>query len=281
MKFSERHGIIKAKDTIQVDYIDNDLRNGLWNAVQIFYLDKVESQYIHNSSYKKFLKNLWHNFFKLPLDTMDNWYGTTRFQIREWFFQWEWYEIYDFIEYISRIESPTQSDKFIEFCNILFERELSGYRFINGIIAPITSELEVKEIDNAIINSAKNALVGVKTHLENALRMISDRNSPDYRNSIKESISAVESISKVLSSDAKHSLGSALDKIKGKIKLHPALEKGFKQIYGYTSDTDGIRHALMEESTCDFEDAKYMLVSCSAFINYLIVKADKSGLKIE
>ena len=108
-----------------------------------------------------------------------------------------------------------------------------------------------------------------------------DRESPDYRNSIKESISAVESISKVLSTGSRDTLGGALDKIKGKIKLHPALEKGFKQIYGYTSDTDGIRHALMEEPTCDFEDAKYMLVSCSAFVNYLIVKADKAGIKLK
>jgi hypothetical protein len=281
MKFSERHGIIKAKDTIQVDYIDDDLKNGLWNAIQVFYLDKVDSDYISNSRYKGFFINLWHNFFKLPLDTMDNWYGTTRLKIRGWFFEWEWYEIYDFIEFISSVESPSQSDKFIEFCNNLFEKELSGYRFINGIIAPITNELEVKEIDRAIINSTNNSLVGVKTHIENALRMISDRESPDYRNSIKESISAVESISKVLSTGARDSLGGALDKIKGKIKLHPALEKGFKQIYGYTSDTDGIRHALMEESTCDLEDAKYILVSCSAFINYLIVKADKAGIKLK
>jgi len=260
MRFSERHGIIKAKDTIQVDYIDEDLLNGLWNAVQIFYLDNVDSEYISTSKYNRLFKKLWHNFFKLPLDTMDDWYGTTRLQIRKWFFQWEWYEVYDFIEYITKTESPSNSDKFIEFCNNLFEKELSGFRFINGIIAPITNELEIKEIDDAINNSTNNALIGAKTHIENALRMISDRESPDYRNSIKESISAVESISKVLSSSSKHSLGSALDKIKGKIKLHPALERGFKQIYGYTSDTDGIRHALMEESTCDFEDAKYMLV---------------------
>jgi hypothetical protein len=59
------------------------------------------------------------------------------------------------------------------------------------------------------------------------------------------------------------------------------LEKGFKQLYGYTSNSDGIRHALMEDHSCDFEDAKYMIVSSSAFINYLIVKADKSGLKLK
>lgn len=281
MKFSERIGIIKAKDTIQVDFIDDDLRNGLWNAIQINFLDKIGSRYISYSKYANFFNELWINHFKLPLDTMDDETTFLRTKIRDWFFQWDWYEIYDFIEYAANAESPASSDKFIEFCNEILERELSGYRFINGLIAPITSELEVSEIDIAIRKSSDNALVGVKTHLENALRLLSDRGSPDYRNSIKESISAVESISKVLSTGSNHSLSSALDNLKGKINLHPALEKGFKQIYGYTSDSDGIRHALMEESTCDFEDAKYMLVACSAFINYLMVKADKAGLEIK
>ena len=280
MKFSERQGIINAKDTLQIDFMDDGLRNGLWNAVKLYYFDKT-GDYIPESQYETFFNTLWHNYFKLPLDTMNNWAVTTKSEIRNWFFEWDWYEVYDFIEYITKINSPTNSNKFIEFCNKTLERDLSGYRFINGIIAPITSKLEIQEIDTALTNSSNTALVGVKTHLEDALRMLSDKESPDYRNSIKESISAVESIAKVLSSGAKHSLSSALDRIKGKIKLHSALEKGFKQIYGYTSDTDGIRHALMEESSCDFEDAKYMLVSCSAFINYLIVKADKSGITIE
>ena len=50
------------------------------------------------------------------------------------------------------------------------------------------------------------------------------------------------------------------------------------QLYGYTSDADGIRHALLDESDLDFEDAKFMLVSCSAFTNYLKGKAIKAGI---
>lgn len=41
-------------------------------------------------------------------------------------------------------------------------------------------------------------------------------------------------------------------------------------MYGYTSDTDGIRHDFGNDSQVYFEEAKYMLVSCSAFMNYLI-----------
>jgi HPt (histidine-containing phosphotransfer) domain-containing protein len=60
--------------------------------------------------------------------------------------------------------------------------------------------------------------------------------------------------------------------------IHHALKKGFSLIYGYTSDEGGIRHAMIGENKCDFDDAKYMLVSCSAFLNYLAGKASKAGL---
>jgi len=36
----------------------------------------------------------------------------------------------------------------------------------------------------------------------------------------------------------------------------------------------------MDEPTLDIEDATFMLVSCSAFVNYLVVKAQKAGIKV-
>jgi hypothetical protein len=60
--------------------------------------------------------------------------------------------------------------------------------------------------------------------------------------------------------------------------LHPALQQGFSQLYGYTNDADGIRHAMMEVSNLHFEDALYILVSCSAFISYLLATANRAGI---
>jgi hypothetical protein len=62
------------------------------------------------------------------------------------------------------------------------------------------------------------------------------------------------------------------------IPMHPSLKSAFQNLYGYTSDANGIRHALLEEANLDFEDAKFMLVSCSAFVNYLVAKASKAGI---
>ena len=74
-------------------------------------------------------------------------------------------------------------------------------------------------------------------------------------------------------------MGQVLKKLKeNNVKLHPALEKAYEAMYGYTSDKDGIRHSLSEESALGFEDAKFMLVSCSAFINLLIEKTAKANL---
>jgi hypothetical protein len=67
-------------------------------------------------------------------------------------------------------------------------------------------------------------------------------------------------------------LGGALKVLKLKIPIHPALEQGLLKIYGYTSDGDGIRHALTEEPNLDQEDAQFMMIVSSAFVNYLIAK---------
>jgi len=81
---------------------------------------------------------------------------------------------------------------------------------------------------------------------------------------------------KLLRKNKKVTLGDCLNKIKSKrhIKLHPALIEAFKKFYGYTSDAEGIRHPLLEEPALSYEDAKFMLVSCSAFVNYVITKAN-------
>jgi hypothetical protein len=119
----------------------------------------------------------------------------------------------------------------------------------------------------------------VQEHLATALNYLSDRTAPDYRNSIKESVSAVESLCNLITG-GKESLGEALKKVETAVPIHPALKKGFSAIYGYTSDAGGIRHALLDQPNLNFEDAKFMLVSCSAFINYLLAKAAKAGLSL-
>jgi len=256
--------------------MDDDLRIGLWNAFQIYYLDEVNGDWIQYSNFNYFFRIMWLSFFKLPLDNMDDSYRSTYNRIRKWFFDAEWYEVYDFIEFIASVNSPANQIGFKSFCNSMLEREFSAYRFLDNYIIEITDENELKEIEEAIEESSKSKFVGVSEHLKTALHMLSDRKTPDYRNSIKESISAVEAMCQIITGDHKAELGKALKVLEDSIDIHSALKKGFSALYGYTSDEGGIRHAMIDENSSQFEDAKYMLVSASAFINYLKVKYSKS-----
>jgi hypothetical protein len=280
--FSQRKGLKPVKSVMQVESMDDELRNGLWNALSLHYWDLIKPLdygYLLSGypNMNILFRLLWIYYFKKTLDSLDNYWPKTYEKLRQYFFSCQWNEVYDFIEFVAKsYPNEPANRKFKDYCNSILELELSAYRFVGPEMTRITSEEEIAEIEKAL----KAPLRPVTDHLKRALDLFADRKSPDYRNSIKESISAVEAICQLISGDAKAPLGQTLKVIKDKVGLHPALEKAFSCLYGYTSDAEGIRHALLEEPTLNFEDAKFMLVSCSAFINYLITKSSKAGIKL-
>jgi len=141
---------------------------------------------------------------------------------------------------------------------------------VSGELTEITSQIEIDAVESAANSPYQN----VRTHLKAALHLMNDKEHPDYRNSIKESISAVEAAAKNLTQNNKATLDDALIIIERDGKLHGALKKAFSALYGYTSDANGIRHALLEDSSLKKSDARFMLISCSAFVNYLLELAE-------
>lgn len=263
--------------------MDAELRVGLWNALGVYYWHHIGDTHptaATASTYELCLA-LWWDYFKEPLDTLGEYWFKVHGKLRQYFFDCEWYEVYDFVEFVAQ-NHPVEStnEDFMQVCNIVMERERSAFRFVGGQITEITSAEEIEEIEEAIESSSSPKLVG--DHLKSALTLLADRKTPDYRNSIKESISAVEAICNTVAGSSSATLGQALKALEKKntVELHPALKDGFIKLYGCTSDADGIRHALLKESNLDFEDAKFMLVSCSAFVNYLTTKSVKAGVEL-
>ncbi len=289
MKFSQRIGITPAYKDIQIASIDADLRNGLWNVLQTNILDKLSTYYVQRISglpFFVFANSLWANFLKLSTDSIPPYKSQIIEKIKYVYFAANWHEVYDLVEFSTKeIRNKHYEIDYLKLdseYNRILEREFSAYRFIDGILSPITNDHERVEIETALNNSGSfTHLSGCNIHLSQALKMLSDKVSPDYRNSIKESISAIESVAKIIAENKKDELGTALNVLKTKANINAGLVAGFKSIYGWTSNSDGIRHGLMDEPNCDFDDAKYMLVSSSAFINYLISKAHKAGIVLK
>ncbi len=276
MRFSERYGHKPAQRAMQIDSISPELRNGLWSLLKIYIWDHVYYSHAHggaflgeiNAEITRFCTALWLDYFKKPLDTLNSNWRTVQMELRGYFFSCEWWEVYDFVEFCAQNFPYRDRDGFIADCNGLLEREGSAYRFVNRLVTKITDETEIAEIDAAL----EIARGPVRTHLYRALELLSDKKSPDYRNSIKESISGVESLVFQVVGE-KGTLGQLIKKMEDEIGLHPALKSAFSNLYGYTSDQDGIRHAIMELKDLSFEDAKFFLVVCSAFTNFVESKA--------
>lgn len=271
-KFSERYKFKEPRDTFQINHIDNELRNRLWNQVQIYFFDtiKLDTMYRSYIQFQKdsdFFSRLYDEYFKSH-EKIRTQLSTLNDDVKSRFFNYNWFEIYDFIEYISEI-FPTEhtSKEFRIRVNQVLEDEMSGYRFVNSFIVPIVDDTEIKAIEEAL----ECEYTGVKIHLSNSLESLSDKENPDYINSIKESISAVESAVNLVSGKKNVALNRCLQYIP--FDMDKNFNSAIIKLYSWTSSADGIRHGVTEESIkSSFAEAKYMLVSCSAFINYLIDK---------
>jgi len=271
MRFSQRIGKAPIKSVIQLEGMDDALRTSLWNVIYAGMLANVNIVLETDKApaLVSYERRIWAEFLKKPLDHMPS---NDRFvaEIRHLYFKAHWHQVYDLIEYLVNLTIEDHRLAFLQSTfNDILALELSGYRFVDGQLTPITDEISLEAVEKAIDNTDVS---GVEVHLTTALSLLSDRKKPDYRNSIKESISAVEAMVNHKATGRKGTLSALLKEMEVAKKLHPALAKGFVSIYGYAGDGDGIRHAIMDESNLTADDAIYFLVSCSAFINYLKAK---------
>jgi len=274
LKFSERLGIFKPKSILTKEQMPDDLRNTLWSVICEESFNQLSNYSSGNrlTQLASFYLSLWKDFFKIPSDNLNISNGEIYSEqpykyVRKWFFEAKWYEVYEFLEFLA--EEFEQN--FVAACNPYLERELSGFRFVGLNLLEIDSTEEINEIERALNSGIKYR--PVKIHLESSLKLLTDKRNPDYRNSIKESISAVESLCNIITGNENATLGQAL-KILDKQKPIPrSLKSGFSAIYGYTSDSGGIRHGLLDDDTSPGqEEARFLLIACSAFVNYLITK---------
>lgn len=295
MRFSQRNGMAAVREKLQVDEFDEGTRNVIWNEVLVYLRG--------TSNYNLIIKRLRLDVYELSIDSqptvLDCGAGGIEYSRQVYHLEWlqdrirhgEVAEILDIVEYLTdqdreeewRCQYPYLFNSgsvdgevalSCERINDLFAGKCVGYRFVKGVLCRIVDEEEIKSIESAITESPD----AVAEQLNKALLAFADREHPNYANAVKESISAVESQCCILTGDPKASLGEALKKLEASgVKIHPALSKALHQIYGYTSDDPGIRHGSTETADVDAALAQFMLVTCSAFVNYL--RTMEGGIK--
>lgn len=280
--FAERMGKRAPRTIIQTESLDDDTRTELWNVLVVLqgifegtrerdYKGTVEAQVVDA---------VWTWEFKKPRDELPSRSAVWQ-RIKKLVLEDEWFVVLDLIEelvgYIGRYEDWTTPDLQVvmrDAFNDRFEHYLLGYRFVGGEITPIATSAEAAAVDEAM--SAAAPVAGARHALERATELLADRERPDYPNSIKESISAVESVVTWLT--GKGELGKGLGALESAgMKVHPALKGAWLKMYGWASDDDGIRHGSIEAADANQALARYVLVSSSAFVSYLVEERAKAG----
>lgn len=281
MKFSERYGYVKPVEVLKRGFLDAEGIKALCNCYDhlAMWFNRYDVNTVghrHVESYTELEETIWCFFLNQRRNDFYV-YNSHKVAATEYLLsgQNEWYTKFDLIEFTLRVlrkMTPRGDgnfmavvDSFVKILNSTFKRLDYAYRVVDDQIVEITDQEEIAAIEEAVRQNST-----IKTHLSEALKLMSNRQAPDYRNSIKESISAVEALCREITGES--TLGDALRVWEKKgVKIPTFLKSGIEKLYIYTNDKrTGIRHSLMDETESPtFEEAKYMLVICSAFVNYI------------
>ena len=270
--FAERFGYRPASVELAETDMPSSLKSGLWDILSVHYFAKIHDKHsswggAYSSGFKKLTGSIWFQFYREPMDARPDYAGDALKLIRSRFFSANFYQVYQFVEFIvsQPTASGTSSKGVHEGINFVLEREKAAFRLLDGLLIKLNNEHELSEISEAI----GSAHEPIGEHVRLAAKHYSSLENPDFRNSIKESISAVEAAVSFVVGKKTHGISKPLKTIADKYEIHPSLRDGFGKIYAWTSDDSGIRHRLLEKSNLTQDDARFMLIACSAFANYL------------
>jgi len=283
LPFSQRHGLVPPPILLSFKDIPKHLWTDLFNTLQVSCQESMEKE--------ELASDIGMHFFHEPIDNIprSDFGGDIsislliKYKRQDLEGQQDKYRyvsdprIYDLVEFVyASPYSCSIRESLQKGVNEDFQRDFASVKMIDGLVTPISDE----EQSHAVEAAMQGPLEDVNSQVRTALALLADRENPKYRDSVKNSVSAVESLCKHIVGDSKAPLGDALNKLETVgVPIHSALKEAFRKLYGYASDI--ARHGLMGSDNLDVEDARHMLVTCLAFINYLVVKADKAGIKLE
>lgn len=270
-RFSQRHGYKELPPQLKLEEVSELFRNGLqyaWSRHEVQYRSAtpLAGAYL-NGLGSDFAKRFWAEVLedsigKAPsdLDAFQRFFSS--------YIQKEpFYAIFDFCEFVAAEGNATFFRPFLED---LCRRSRLAYRFVEGQFIATGNEFESESVQHAF-EQLQTAMPNARAHLVNSSRLLAEG---DYAGSVRESANSLESVARQIGGTEK--VSSALKSIQDEYSLHPALTTLMAKAYGYASNEEGARHALVNNETAVFEEAEalFILVVVSSSINYLLAKVE-------
>ena len=284
LTFSQRHGYEPLPEPVRPEEISGDLRREIWDAVRDLLSKRITATEFSSRFTPRgrgFVERVLGAYTKKPRDEIPTDSDSVMRLFKAAIFGVKFNDIIDLLEIM--VNDKDAPDEFVPQIKGLFERYAAyrldtsqpPYRFF-----PCASKEQCDAIQQAIETVHDGGMTAAAAHLREAGEHIK---KCQYGVSIAASIHAVESVARLIGPGKNNTLGPALDSLeKAGLLKHTALKEGFKKLYGYTCDEQGICHALLDRDAPDvsWDEALFMLGACASFAAYLVSKHQQIGQQV-
>jgi len=277
LTFEQREGVAPLPRQLELGEISNELRAIVWHIFDVHIEAKSSSMggasWI-DDPWKSILREKWV-FRDHRLEPYSSRYKDRMADLKKVVEYGDYGQFLGLLEWILRRQACPK--KFRDHVTWALVKAKSAYRVIDGdTILAISDEAEAETMNKVLGELKAAGLTAPRTHLKRSAEHLT---AGLWADAVRESVHAVESVARLLS-PGETGLGPALHSLEKAARIHPALKAGFKSIYGYSSDEQGIRHPLVEDHAAqvDETDAIFMLGACASFVSYLIGKGRHAGI---
>ncbi len=275
LSFSQAYGYEEVPRPLKLEELPDEARTAIWSLFYSYIQNSRLRDWLHGTS--QFIGIPWseimrakHLKFDLqPLDEWDSRAERVYKELKDAINELPFNKVFDLIEFVLR--HPRCPPKFIKAMKSTFAEYRLAYTIDIGpppTIIPAATPNEGAALVDSLQTLRQAGLDASAEHLRRASESINVR---DWAGSVRESIHAVESVARRLDPGAAKTLRPALEALARRGTLHPALKQAFSGLYGYTSDEQGVRHALLDRTDARVgqDDALFMLGACASFASYL------------
>ncbi len=278
LTFSQREGLAPLPGIIRLGYVSKDFRHIVWLVVDTAIRHEAidDDRYYKDASISMIIRSYFFMVHQWPHDQIQHTPIRHRGYLRDIILEGKYHELLTLVEFMvshkhcSAMLRQVLEDAFRKGRLAYAIQEIGG----KPTVIPRVSEEYGRATQKAIETIAEKAPLGARSHMRAAATAI---NEGRFADTVRECIHAVESVARTIDPKAGKSLGPALKSLESAGVLnHPALKAAFINLYGYTNDESGIRHALLAESApeVDINDAVFMFGACACFAAYLINKRE-------
>ena len=272
LPFSQRTGLEPVPPQLKLGEISSELRRLVDYCIGSEVDRRTVSVHSANGfhvEWRKVPMDLHVHFFKLPANKFDGKPPYTKQRLEGFIQSADIGELFNLVEFFVR--HPLCSVELKRELAVAFVTARAAYRvFDNQHIAAIGTDEQAAAFERAIAEAeAKNSTAARKQLIEAGVAL----RKQDWAGCVRESIHAVEAMAVSLAPGT-DTLGKALGALEKCGHLHGSLKAAFGSLYGYSSDEEGVRHALLfkDKAQVDEADALFMLGACASFVSYLLAR---------